>query len=273
MVKKVILFFLLVCSLEADEALYEKIKSLVGVPVFEHNRAFIEIIFSPADAYYLNERMDVVKITETLKENGLFNLFFEKPQPLEITFSTNGSPLFFVMLMGETLRSMGYYRYITEESRLDNSAFYWKIRLTTEYATDPSMLRSELRKRGCDIIDIERENMQKWVYEIDMSHAHLNLKPIQNGEEVLFKRSLDAHWLNVSEVKKVTMWSLKTNNWYPYIAFYDSSLRLLRVYKRDKKTWQITIPLPRDAVYIKIADLYSLKNIKDGLRIEGKGEK
>jgi hypothetical protein len=74
-------------------------------------------------------------------------------------------------------------------------------------------------------------------------------------------------------VKKLTLWSLKGNNWYPYIVFYDSSLRLLKVYKRDLKTWQLVMSLPRDAVYVKITDLYSQKNIKDGLRIEVQGVK
>ena len=273
MVKKLLLLCLLIASLRADEALYEKVRSLIGESDYAQNRAFIEIIFSPSEAYYTNEHMDVVKVTETLKENGLLNLFFEEPQSLEITFSTNGSPLFFVKLMGETLRSMGYYRYITEESRLDNSAFSWKIRLTTEYATDPSILRNELRKRGCDIVDIKRENGRKWAYEIDMAQARLNLEPLQSGEEVTFSRSLDAHWLNISEVKKVTIWSLKANNWYPYVAYYDSSMRLLKVYKRDRKTWQIIVNPPRDAAYMKLSDMYSLKNIKDGLRVEATGVK
>lgn len=273
MVKKFFLIALLCLGAIADERLYEKVKSLIGDRAYAENHAFISIIFSPSNDYFINDRIDVVKVVETLKENGLMNLFFEKPKPLELTFSTNGSPLFFVKLMGETLRSMGYYRYITEESRLDNSAFVWKIRLSTEYATDPSILREELLKRSCDIIDIERESDCKWHYNIDMSQAHLALTPLQSGMEVTFRRSLEAHWLNVSEVQRVTISSLRGNNWYPYIAFFDSSLRLLKVYKRDRKTWEVTVTPPRDAVYVKVADLYTLKNIKDGFRVLPRGVK
>ncbi|MDX1294958.1 MAG: hypothetical protein R3302_01745 [Sulfurimonadaceae bacterium] len=273
MVRKLLVLMLLVWGASADDRLYDKIKSLIGEQTYAENQAFISIIFSPEESYFANDRLDVVQVVETLKENGLMNLFFEKPQQLELTFSTNGSPLFFVKLMGETLRAMGYYRYITEESRLDNSAFIWKIRLTTEYATDPSSLRDELLKRSCDIIDIERESAEKWAYNIDMSQAHLNLQPLQSGREVTIRRSLDAHWLNVSEVSRLTLSSLRGNNWYPYIAFYDSSLRLLKVYKRDRKTWEVTVRPPRDAVYVKVADLYTLKNIKDGFRIIPKGVK
>jgi len=257
----------------ASDALDEKIESLIGKETYERNRSFVDIVFSPKDAYYHNKNIDVVKVVEVLKENGLLNLFFDKPRTLELTFSTNGKPLFFVKLMSDTLRDMGYYRYITKESTLENSGFSWSISLTSEYATDPTLLRRELLKRGCDIVDIERLSDDKWHYKIDISLAHLKLETFKDGDNVTYKRLNFEKWLDISEVKKLTLWSLKGNNWYPYVAFYDKSLRLLKVYKRDKKTWQIVLALPRDATYVKIADLYSMKNIKDGLRVETQGVK
>lgn len=268
MVKLFLLFSLLMAPVWGNADLYQKIESLVGKDDFAKNRAFIEIIFSPSKAYFVNDHLDVVKVAQTLKENGLLKLVYKRAQPLELTFTTNGSPMYFVKLMGDTLRAMGHYRYSTSESRLDTISFYWKITLNTKRATDPVLLQDELRKRGCEITDIVRENPLAWSYEIDMSKAHLKLSPLERGEEVVFRRSLYDHWLNVSKVKRMTVWSFRGNNWYPYIAFYDSSLRLLKVYKRDKKSWQVTVNPPRDTTYVRISDLYSLKNIKDGLRIE-----
>jgi len=273
LVKKFLLIVLLTLSSFANELLYEKIESLIGQEMYERNRSFIEIVFSPEEEYYRNQKVDVVKVVEHLKENGLINLFFDKPHTLELTFSTNGKPIFFVKLMSDTLRDMGYYRYITKESKLENSGFSWSISLKSEYATDPTLLRKELLKRGCDIVNIERISDDKWHYEIDISFAHMKLDVLKSGDEITYKRLNFEKWLDISEVKKLTLWSLKGNNWYPYIAFYDNSLRLLKVYKRDKKTWQIVLSLPRDAAYVKIADLYSLKNIKDGLRIKTQGVK
>ncbi len=273
MVKKLLLTLLLVGTLWGDDQLYGKIKSLVGDATFAKNRSFIEIIFKPTEDYCFNDHIDVVKVVETLKENGLLNLFYKKPQSLELTFSTNGTPLFFVKLMGETLRSMGYYRYVTKASKLDSSTFYWKVQLTTEYATDPTILSKELRKRGCTVVDITKENMQSWVYDIDMTHAHLNLKEIQDGQQIIFNRSLYAHWLDVSKVKKIWVTSNRGNSWFPYIAYYDNAMRLLKVYKRNRKSWQLKLNLPRDTAYVKLTDLYTLKNIKNGLQIEGIGEK
>jgi hypothetical protein len=71
----------------------------------------------------------------------------------------------------------------------------------------------------------------------------------------------------------LVIWSLSGNNWYPYVSIYDKELHLLKVYKRDKKTRKITLQLPEETAYVKLADLYSLKNIKQGLRVQAKGTK
>lgn len=268
MVKLLFVLTLFASSLLANTELYEKVESLIGSPSYAKNRSFIKIIFTPESDYFQHDHLDVVKVAETLRDNGLLDLKYDAPMPLHLTFITNGSPMFFVKLMGDTLSSMGHYRYNTYESKLDNSTFYWKVTLNTKAATDPVDLREELYRRGCDIIDIERIDAQEWTYTIDMSKAHLRLDPLKVGEEVVFKRSLYAHWLDISNVEKMTIKSTRSNKWYPYLAYYDSSLRLLKVDKRDKKSRQVTITPPQDSAYLRIADLYTLKNIKDGLRVE-----
>jgi len=55
------------------------------------------------------------------------------------------------------------------------------------------------------------------------------------------------------------------NEWYPYIAFYDKSLKLLNVIKIDTKKTNITLEISKETHYIKISDIYTLKNIKDDL--------
>lgn len=260
-------------TLHADDILNAKIESLITSEVYEKNKNFIDIIFTPTSQYYEQDHLDVVKIVETLTENGLLNLFYKKPQEITLSFSSSGTPLHFVKVMSDTLRSMGYYRYITKESTLDKTGFTWSISFKSEYATDPILLKEQLNKRGCDIIDLERRDTYSWHYQIDMNGAHLNVKQLTHGKTVHFKRSLYAHWLDVSKTKQIVVTSLKSNNWYPYIAYYDASLRLLKVYKRDKKTWQITLNIPRDTMYVKVSDLYTLKNIKDGLKITAKGKR
>jgi len=265
---KALFALLLAVSLWAESPLLDKVRSLVGDDVYAKNEAFIKIIFSDTRHYVNGERVDVVSVVDTLKDNGLLSLFYDAPKSLELTFETNGTPQFFMTLMNDTLRDMGYYHYVTESALLNNAGYVWQITMESEYATDPTALQRELAKRGCSILDIERISDTQWHYFIDMSKAHLKLAPVEVGKKVKMKRLVYPRWLDVSKAKKLTIWSLKGNNWYPYIAFYDDDLRLLKLYKRDKRSWQITINLPRGCAYVKIADLYSRKNMNAGLSIQ-----
>lgn len=268
---KVFFTFLLLFSfsnadvLERDEILLDKIKTFIEPSVYEQNKAYIDIIFSPKSDYFTNERLDVVKVIHTLKDNGLLNLFFKNPKELTLSFKTSGSPLFFVKIMGDTLRNIGYYRYVTQESNLNNAEFTWVISLTSEYATDPLILQKELQKNGCDIVDLHRNSAFDWTYVIDMRDGHLNLETLEDGIEIKLKKSLYAKWLNVSKIKELNILSSRRNNWYPYIAYYNSSLHLLKVIKKEFKHTKITLEIPKNAYYIKISDLYTLKNIRDAL--------
>jgi len=254
-----------------EEKLFEKIKQLLGEDAYARHVKFIDIIFADTPEYIINQRVDVARVIETLKDNGLLDLFFTKPQELHLTFQSSGYPLFFVKIMSDTLQSMGYYRFITDKALQDESGFFWTIRLTSEYAIDPVLLKKALQKRGCDIVDIDRESQTDWSYHIDIKKAYLMLDELRPYTERILRKYLYEHWLNVKSAKSLVLWSLKGNNWYPYVSFYDKELHLLKVFKRDKRTKKITLELPEDTTYVKIADLYSLKNIKQGLLVQAKG--
>ena len=258
---------------EAESLLTQKIKTFVSEEGYTKNKDFIKLIFSPEYEYYRQERVDVVKVVATLKENGLLNLFFEKPQELKLSFKTSGSPLFFVKIMGDTLRNIGYYRYVTAESNLDSSQFTWTIVLTAEYATDPLILQEELAKSGCSVIDVLKKKAGEWEYSINMSEAHLNIPSLVSGEEFILKRSLYAHWLNIATIQNLSIRSSFRDDWYPQISYYDQQLHLLKVLQKDKKTRSILLVMPKGARYIKISDMYTLKNVKDNLILKPSGSR
>ena len=284
MVKLFLLFSFLFTTLLADDInqtqelvaidpLEVKIQSFLGEQRYHENREFINIIFDPHSDYYKNERLDTIKVVETLKENGLLNLFFESPREFRLNFKTSGSPLFFVKIMSDTLRNIGYYRYVTIASHMDASEFSWSINLRAEYATDPLILQQELHKNGCDIIDIQRDSQSEWTYSIDMAQGYLNIEMLENGKTLELKRSLYAHWLDVSGIDELVIESSLRNQWYPYIAYYDASLHLLKIIKENRIHRAISLDIPKNAKYIKVADLYTLKNVKDELKLLPKGSR
>ncbi|MGE4419489.1 MAG: hypothetical protein AB7D38_06620 [Sulfurimonas sp.] len=251
---------------DKEDLLTQKIKSFISPSTFVKDRAYIDIIFSPREDYYNSEgRVDSVKVIQTLKDNGILNLFFKTPREINISFKTEGTPLFFIKIMSDSLRNIGYYRYVTKESSFNESEFIWKISLISEYAADPLILSQELKKSNCEIVDIIRETHSDWSYVINMKNAKLNISTLEDSEEFRLKRSLYSYWLDVSKIDKIEITSSSRNDWYPYIAYYDKSLKLLRVIKIDEKRTRLKLEMRENTHYIKISDIYSLKNIKDDL--------
>jgi len=286
MVKIALSFFLLISFSFANEIAIQnvveikeidllslKIQTFIDEDVYKQNKAYIDIIFSPKSNYFRGDRVDSVKVIHTLKENGLLNLFFKKPTNLELSFRTSGSPLFFIKIMGNTLQNIGYFRYVTKESTLNNTEFRWNISLISEYATDPLILQNELSKSGCEIVDIQKKSDTEWIYVIDMRDGHLNVKSLKNAQEIKLKRSLYAHWLDVSSITRLEILSSRKNRWYPKISYYDSSLHLLKVISKNKKMRKMVLNIPRSAKYIKISDIYTLKNVRDSLVLFSTGLK
>ncbi len=266
MVKIALLLLCLLSFSHAQDLLMQKIQNLVNPKTFTKDKAFIETIFSPKSAYYKEDgRVDSVKVIKTLKENGILNLFFKTPREMNISFKTQGEPLLFIKIMSDSLQNIGYYKYMTKESSFENPEFVWKINLTSEYAADPLILAQELEKNSCKIVDVVRENESDWSYTIDMQKAKLNVATLEGGVELSLKRSLYAYWLDISKIATLDIVSSLRNEWYPYVAFYDKSLRLLSVIKMDTKKTNITLEINPEAYYIKISDIYTLKNIKDDL--------
>jgi len=250
-----------------------KIKSFLNEKTYNDNKAFINVIFDPKSAYYIDDRVNVVKIIKTLKDNGLLNLFFKAPQAFSLTFKTNGSPIFFIRIMDDVLSDIGYFRYLTTAVQLDASEFSWTINLTSEYMTDPIILQTALQKSGCKIIDITRNSAKKWTYTIDMSNAELNVPTFEDAKKVQLKQILYPRWFNVSKIRILKVYSSLRNHWYPYISYYDASLHLVKLLKRDKVSKSLSIVIPKSAKYIKITDLYTLKNLRDGLTFSPIGTK
>ncbi|RUM63089.1 MAG: hypothetical protein DSZ03_05710 [Sulfurimonas sp.] len=270
MVKAIVILSVMLASLYAQTALFEKVRSLVGDASYQKNHSYIKIIFSPEQSYYHNGSVDVVKVAQTLKDNGLLQLFFKKPQELELSFTTNGDALYFVKIVEDALQNMGYYNYLLEDATLDNSEFVWKIKLTSEYIMDPTVFKKELSKNNAFLVNIERLALTHWRYSIDISKARLNAYKLSNNTRVNLKRSQYAYWLDVRYSRVLNISSLNRNHWYPYIAIYDRRMRLLDIVKKDKVMQRIRFTLPKDAAYVKLDDIYSMKNIKDGLQIEAR---
>lgn len=275
MVKKIVLSLLLASGLFAD-LVDEKVKNLVDKDSYLVHQKLIDVIFKNKNRFYKeNREIDIVKISKYLKDSGLLNLFFEKPKNLTITFNTNHNPIFFMKLITDSLNSMGYYFFVTKKAKQENNIFSWSISLLAEYAIDPVIFSKELNKRDSYILDIIKTAKYDWEYVIDISKASiLEAKDILIDEYVKLHKSINDYWLKLEKDSKVLkLTSEGSNNWYPYISFYDDSLNVLGLYRNSNETVKsLNIKVPKNCKYVKISDIYTLNNIKNGFTVYLQGD-
>lgn len=271
MVKTILLFIALLLfntnALASDSSVVDdKIQNLVNSDIYKKNRQFIDVITTPKSEFVKEDgSANTLKIIKILKDNGILKLFFKTPKELNINFKTSSNPNFFIKVMNDSLINIGYYKYITQEASYDGDGFIWRVSLVSEYATDPVVLNEELKKSGSKIVDVIRISDTEWTYIIDMKNARLSVVELSKEDEYALKRSLYAHWLDVRGLSELKISSFGSNSWYPYIAYYDISLNLIKVQKVDVKTQNLSIEIEPSCAYIKISDIYSLKNIKEDL--------
>ena len=275
MVKFLFAFLLIFSSIFADEnsSLDTSIKSILGTKSYSLNKGLIDTVFKQKSNFYNGNNVDIIKVIQALEENRVINLSLKSSQGISLSFSTKGSPIFFVKILSDAFRNIGYYKYSTKESHMDGSEFVWSIEYIGDSIMDPIVLDEELSKAGCKITDVQIAGSNSWSFEIDMKKAHLNIEKLDSEGTLNMQRAANEKWLDISSVSKLDISSNHANSWYPYISFYDYNLQLLKVEKVDRKTLQLNVDIPSNAVYMKISDLYTLNNIKNGLSIEAKASR
>ena len=274
MVKTLFTIVVLQLSLFAlNPLISDQIKSIIEEKELNKHQKLINVIFDNEEKFIHNGKALTIKIIKKLKDNGLLKLYFSQPKLIEVTFQTGGNASFFIKILRDTLRSIGYYRYFTMNAVRDNSGFTWKIQFKSEYAIDPVVLEEALAKRNCSINSINRSNATQWHYSIDIQNAHLSLQSIIPHQPTDLKKSLRPYLVNVQKGKKLTLHTKGGDAWFPDIAIFDEKMRLLKVYKRKKRTKEIVFYLPKESVYMKITDSFNQSNLRHGLSLLLEGEK
>jgi archaellum component FlaF (FlaF/FlaG flagellin family) len=269
MIKKILISIFLVVSLNANDLLDQKIENFIGTQSYLTHKNLVNFIFKKEYQYITVDGLNYQTILKTLKENGLLTLAFNEPKNIEVTFKINSSPIKSLKILKDTLKSLGYYYYFTKHTVYDtDQSLTWTIKLKTEAAIDPLVLSNELFQHDCKIVNITKEENDKWVYELDTSNASLyDATYISNNEKVSFSKPLSPYFIKVDKASKIFIASKSLNSWLPYVVFYDDHLNILKVSKEERVYRNLTLPIPENTKYIKISDLYTLFNIKRGLTV------
>jgi hypothetical protein len=256
------------------ETVSERAASLMDARDCRAHEKLIGLLFENERAYRKGSGYDMVKVAKTLEENGLLKLSLPKAQTVELTFEYGGeNPLFFMKMMGDTLRNIGLSFALTTHAALDRDGFVWRVAFTSSRAPSPVILAERLQKQGASIVDIEREDAARWRYRIDMSGAKMAAKPLLSGEMTKIVRPVRTIWLDVSHIKRLSISELPGSHWFPDVVVYDKMLRILSMKQSDERVRHVALSLPSEAAYVKVNDRFTLENIRSGLRVTAKGER
>ena len=263
--KKIIVLVCLAVSLFAGE-LQDAIKSYVGPTKYETQKNLINVLFASSNNFMRKDGgVDSVKVIEVLKKNGLITLLYDKPVQLRLAFRTQNEPMIFLQIVNETLETMGYNYFLTNNALRDQNGFVWEIYLQTEHILDPVAFSNALNAKGCKITRITKNNDNYWFYDIDSRNAVVNAKKIDRGVNTPLGKSLRPYWVEVKGASEVVITPNASDQWFPDVVFFDAALNVLASTKSQEQSKTLKLSVPQNAMYVKIGDSVMLDNIKRGL--------
>ncbi len=266
MIRKLILIITLSVLLSAN--LDMKVKDLLGNSDYNTHKNLINHIFSNEANFYTNNQIDYTKIIQELSNNGVLKLNLPSTQNISITFNVNKYPKKSSKNLGDILRALGQHNFIVQEEIVVNNNLKWTIQVKTAAAISPLRLSQELQSINCRIVDIKREGDYNWNYSIDTSDSSVyRAEDLINNKELSLKKPLKPYMIKVSNTKVITIKSSSGNIWYPNVVFYDEALNIIGIYEENSLHKSLRLEVPNNTKYIKIDDLYTLANMKQGINI------
>lgn len=268
MLKFLIYSFILAITLNAS-LLEKKVESIIGSQNYQTHKGLIELLFKDQSRFMFNDKIQYLKLFETLQQNGLLNLRLEKQNDINISFKMVNKNIKAYKILNDSLKSLGIRYFFTNDMNLNSeNELFWNIVFKAEYMLDPVVFIKELRLNNCKVTDLIVDDPYNWYYEIEFDNSRLTKAiKIEKNEKVRFQKPLRAFFLQVDDVKQLQVISRNLNNWYPHISFFDKDLEVLGVIKKDRMYKGIKTKVPEGTQYIKVTDLYNLINIKRGLTI------
>ena len=266
MIRKLILLVTVSVMLSAN--LDMKVKDLLGNSDYNTHKNLINHIFSNEANFYTNNQIDYTKIIQELSNNGVLKLNLPSTQNVSITFNVNKYPKKSSKNLTDILKALGQHNFVVQEEIVVNNNLKWTIQVKTAAAISPLKLSQELQSINCSIVDIKREGNYNWNYSINTNNSSVyRAEDLIDNKQLSLKKPLKPYMIKISNAKVVTIKSVPGNIWYPSVVFYNDSLNIIGTYQENSLHKSLKLEVPKNTKYIKIDDLHTLANIKQGLNI------
>ncbi|MDD3341991.1 MAG: hypothetical protein PHR87_00265 [Sulfurospirillaceae bacterium] len=269
--KLLLLIVWLSLTLYANPLLDEKIKSYIGGTKYETQKNLINVLFARSEEFVkANGTIDSIKVITVLKQNGLLKLLYDNPVHLRLAFRTMQDPIIFLKIINETLESMGYNYFLTNNALRDSTGFVWEIYLQTEHIVDPVAFAKALELRGCSVNNVINNDNHYWFYDINSENAYLSAKELEISISTNLGKPLKPYWVRAKGLKEITISAHAGDKWFPHVVFFDENLHVINAIKSVESMKNLKVKVPEGTSYLKLSDTFMLENIKHGLTVLAK---
>ncbi|RQD68476.1 hypothetical protein DZC71_02455 [Campylobacter hepaticus] len=264
MVKKIIILTLYL-NLSFASSSFELAKNLVNNP---NKNSQLELLFLNNPYLDDNGNCNIAKISQILKTNSLITLVLPNPQNLRLNFKAKADEIMFFKILSDVLNDAGYVYFIPTDLILREGNIDYTIQVESQYILDPGTLYNLLKENSVYIDNIKRIGTYDYEYNLNFTNAILktNINLTLNTPKSL-EKPLKDYVLNLKNATNLIVDANDLDNWFPKIFFLDQNLNLIKAIKSNNKNNHFSELIPNGAMYAIISDMYSLDNIRRGLKI------
>lgn len=241
------------------------VQKMLGSSEYNTHKNLINHIFKNESSFYTNGKIDYVKVSQTLQNNKILNLKTGSNE-LEVDFYFTKNATLSIKNLSDILKQIGHQEFITTKQAQIGNQILWSIKIKTSAAINPLRLSSELKNIDSQVLDIKKEGPRKYSYFINTNNSSVfKAEDLENNSEVSLRRSLKPHFLKLGSVSNLRFSSNSGNSWHPKLVFYDKDFNIIDIYEENSLKTSVNVAVPRGTRFVKIEDIYSLINIRNGL--------
>ncbi|TKX31868.1 hypothetical protein [Campylobacter aviculae] len=260
-------FFVFLCFIQTAFAIssLELAQNLVNNPT---KNSQLQLLFSNSSYLDKSGNLNIARISRVLKTNSLITLNLSSPQTLKLTFRTKADPVIFFKILSDALMDAGYVYFIPVELILHNGNIDYTVEVESQYVLDPGTLYNLLKENSVYIENIRRVGIYDYQYDLNFDNAKLNTNVnIALNSLAVLERPLKDYIFKTQDASKLIIDASDADFWFPKVLFLDKNLNLIKSIKSNKKNNHFTEFIPSGTVYVIVSDMYSLDNIRRGLRV------
>ncbi|BCD68661.1 hypothetical protein [Nitratiruptor sp. YY09-18] len=262
MVKKILLVLSLTLFAFAA-SIQDRVAHIVGSSTYNKNRAILNAVFMHTDKFRTPQgTIDTQKIVDVLKRLGMVKLRYPEVRTQSLEFIAYSHPGIFFYKVFDALSAAAVINYSIDRLVRNSDGYAIKVQFQAAYVPDPSTIVKVFQDAGLSVVDIVHNN-RSWKYYINAINVHLHALEVDS--QIQTGAMQKPVWVHAKG--SISIHSLNGNHWSPAVFVYDKFLHPIKVIKKNETTKTLDIPLPKGDYYIKIADKFTIKNLRNGLQI------